>query len=352
MATKYEHFDQLLEQLTDESEPIVFSRLYPLSDLHGEELEKLGTALDAVTPERRRRLMRSLIELAETSFEVNFDAIFRRYLDDADAGVRAAAVDGLWENESAALIGPFLTMLRSDPSPQVRAAAATGLGHYVLAGELEKLDQPVQARILTDLLTVLALKDESVEVRRRALESAAYACLPEVLDAVEVAYYDEDEAMRLSAVVGMGRSCDRHWQSILLAELESPVPAMRYSAAVAAGDLELREAVPLLTQMLHDPDRQVYNASIWALGQIGGKEAQEALEAAYDEADEDAQAAIDEALAEQALSAGDVDFALYDVEGETGEDLTEVDSEDWDSDDTGDDAGEDTGEDAGDLPVE
>ncbi len=336
MPTKHDDFDRLLEQLSDETMPIVMSRLYPLSDLRGEELERLSSVVDAATPERRRHLMRSLIELAETSFEVNFDAIFRHYLDDDDGEVRAAAIDGLWENESAALIGPFLTMLRSDPSPRVRASAAAGLGRYVLAGELEKLDQPVQARILTDLLSVFGLKDESVEVRRRALESASYACIPEVLDAVEIAYSDEQEAMRLSAVVGMGRSCDRRWVDILLQELTSPTPAMRYNAAIAAGDLELREAVPLLTRMLRDPDREVYNASIWALGQIGGKQAQDALEAAYDEADEDAQAAIDDALAEQALSAGDVHFGLYDVESEAGEDLTEVDREDWDSDDTED----------------
>ena len=62
----------------------------------------------------RRRLVQAMAELAEATFEVNFDSIFRYSLDDPDARVRAVATDGLWESEDVALVGPLLAKLRAD----------------------------------------------------------------------------------------------------------------------------------------------------------------------------------------------------------------------------------------------
>ena len=270
---------------------------------------------------QRRRLIQGFVELAEASFQVNFDAIFRYCLNDPDDEVRAAAVDGLWENEDVALIGPLLTMLRSDPSSRVRAAAAMGLGRFVLASELEELEATVQARIMNELLTTIHLAEESIEVRRRAIESVAYVCAPEVTEALELAYYDEDERMRISAVMGMGRSCDKRWKEIVLAELESPSEAMRYEAALACGGLMLRAAVPTLARLLDDTDREVRDATIWSLGQIGGDQAKRVLMSAYEEADDDTRVILDEALAEQALLEGNVEFMLYELDEDHGDDL-------------------------------
>jgi HEAT repeat protein len=258
--------------------------------------------------------MRALVQLAEESFQVNFDAIFRRCLGSHDGEIRVAAIEGLWENEDVSLTGPLVSMLRSDPSAPVRAAAATALGRFVLAGELEQLDPPIQARLTAELLTAIHLKGEGLEVRRRALESVAYTCTPEVLEALETAYYHEDEQMRLSAMAGMGRSCDRRWTKIVLEELESDSAAMRYEAALASGNLALREAVPTLTRLLDDADPQVRDAVIWSLGQVGGDQAKQALLVALEDADEYTAAALEDALAEQALSDGDLDFPLYELD--------------------------------------
>lgn len=316
MLSRPEDPKKLLQQLAKQGEAVPFSQLYAFSDLSGEDLVAFRATWTTFPTDQRRRLMRALVELAEASFQVNFDAIFRHCLHDDDNEVRAAAIEGLWENEEAALIGPFLTMLRSDPSVRVRTAAASALGRYVLAGELENLEPPIQARIITDLLTTIHLVGESVEVRRRALESVAYACSQEVLTAIEMAYYDDDDQMRLSAIVGMGRSCDQRWRDIILEELENTSPAMRYEAALASGELRLRKAVPTLARLLEDADVQVRHASIWALGQIGGTQAKELLLADYDLADADTRAAIEDALAEQALTEGDLDFVLYQIEGD------------------------------------
>jgi hypothetical protein len=48
------------------------------------------------------------------------------------------------------------------------------------------------------------------------------------------------------------------------------------------------------------------------LGQIGGPQAKQVLTNAYDSADEDTEIALDDALAELALSEGELDLTLYD----------------------------------------
>jgi HEAT repeat protein len=252
------------------------------------------------------------------------------------------AINGLWEHEDTALIGPLIAMLRADPSARVRATAASGLGRFVLAGELEQLAEPIQARILSELLTTIHLANESVEVRRRAIESAAYSCTPEMNEVLEIAYYDDDESMRISAITGMGRSCDRRWGGQVLRELQSDSNAMRYEAALASGELGLRQAIPLLAELMQDADRQIADASIWALGQIGGGRAKELLMEAYESADEDTLEVLDEALAEHALADGDLDFVLYSLEeDEYGETIDEDMLVLWSAEDLDDDVEQD-----------
>jgi HEAT repeat protein len=101
---------------------------------------------------------------------------------------------------------------------------------------------------------------------------------------------------------------------------------MRFQAAWTSGELMLREAVPILAQLIHDPDRQICNATIWALGQIGGSQAKQILISFYRAADEDIRIAIDEALAELALAEGDLEFPLYNFD--------KLDKHDWPDDES------------------
>jgi HEAT repeat protein len=337
MASEANDLKEILRRLGEKPGALPFSRLYAFSDLADENLADFCAAWDTFPTAQRQRLIHSLVELAEASFQVNFDAIFFYCLNDPDDKVRAATIDGLWENKDIALLGRLLSILRNDPSALARAAAATGLGRYVLAGELEELDPPVQARIMIELLTTIHLADESINVRRRAIESAAYACTSEVMETLEIAYYDEDEEMRISAIVGMGRSCDDRWKDIVLTEIESTSAAMRYEAALACGGLMLREAVPILNRLLDDADPQIRDASIWSLGQISGGQAKQALMAAYEDADEDTRAILDDALAEQALSEGNLEFLLYELDKDDGDDeILTLRSQDDEIEDEGD----------------
>jgi hypothetical protein len=132
----------------------------------------------------------------------------------------------------------------------------------------------------------------------------------------------------------MGRSCDLRWQKIILTELQSDAPSMRYEAALAAGEMMLRSAVPILARLIEDADAEVRDASIWALGQIGGQQAKDILLDALEDADDYTASAIEEALAEQALIEGEIDFTLYAVDPDSEdvlwlgeEDVADLDEE-------------------------
>ena len=45
--------------------------------------------------------------------------------------------------------------------------------------------------------------------------------------------------MRQSALFAMGRTADSRWAKVVLSELESHEPAMRFEAAQAAGEMGL-----------------------------------------------------------------------------------------------------------------
>ncbi|HID86280.1 MAG TPA: hypothetical protein EYP55_02750 [Anaerolineae bacterium] len=307
-------FEEILEQVGDSQKPLSVSRLYGLSGATVTEMAVFARRWPQIEVERRRKIIRSLVEIAEASFEVNFDPIFRHCLTDEDAQVRAQAIDGLWEDEDTALIEPLVRLLRGDPSVLVRASAAMALGKYVLQAELEELEEGHAAVVRTALLDVIRDLGEDVEVRRRAVESIAYAGDEEVRGIIETAYYAAEEKMRVSALFAMGRSADPYWQETVLLELNNPNPEMRYEAARACGELEHREAVPALIELIEDPDREVQEAAIWALGQIGGGEAHRALQICCQSGDEFVREVAEEALAELEFSRGFLDLPLYELD--------------------------------------
>jgi HEAT repeat protein len=289
-------FEELLQKIGDTESRLSISSLYNLSGMDRAETRLFQRAWPSIAIERRRQIINFLVEIAETSFEVNFGQVFRFCLGDEDEKVREAAIEGLWEDCDTALISPLITLLRDDPSISVRAGAAAALGRYVLLGELDKIKARRLARVQEALLETIRSPIEDLEVRRRAVEAIAYSSTEGVREIIETAYYDEDERMRTSAVFAMGRSADLHWSDLVISELESSNPEMRYEAAMACGELELTTAIPLLAILVNDADREVLEAAIWALGQIGGNESRRILYDCYREDDEFLCEAVEEAL--------------------------------------------------------
>ena len=306
-------FEELLLQISDTENRLSISSLYCLSGMDRDEMLLFQEAWRSMAVERRRQIINFLMEVAEASFEVNFGLVFRFCLGDEDEEVRAAAIEGLWEDHDPALLNPLISLLRDDPSISVRAGAAAALGRYVLLGELDKIKARPFALVREALLETIHSSFEDPTVRQRAIESIAYSGDEGVREIIEAAYYHEDQRMRTSAVFAMGRSADPYWSDLVINELQSSRPEMRYEAAMASGELELAAATPLLANLVNDPDREVLGAAIWALGQIGGNEARRILYDCYREGDEFLCEAVEEALEQLEFMRGVLDISLDDL---------------------------------------
>ena len=270
--------DALLDELRESAEMPHPASLYHFSSLEAEDVARVCEMWPCLPGELRHRLIIRLVELAEVDFEVDFGAIFRLGLEDENAEVRTAAVEGLWEDEDVRLVPLLAARLREDEAVTVRAAAATSLGRFILMGELDKIRPAPHTLTYEALLAACQDADEHMEVRRRALESLAYVGNETIAELIREAYAAPEEKKHISAVFAMGRSADTRWARYVQQELFSPNPELRYEAARACGELQLSEAVPELQELADDVDPEVQEAALWALGQIGSDEAQEILE--------------------------------------------------------------------------
>ncbi len=327
-------FEKYLNQIA--ADPTLHtSSLYALSKMDKTSLEILERVWPTIDTQRRRDIMAELVEIAEANFEVYFDPVFLLGLGDEDAEVRAVAISGLWEHENPRLINPLIHLLRHDPAARVRAAAANALGRFVYLAELEEIDQEYEGVLKEALRGKIYQANEEIDVRRRAIEAIAYASSDaEVNGIIEGAYYDEDEKMQVSAIFAMGRSADSRWRPQVVAELENPNTEIRFEAARASGELELRDAVPKLIELIdQDPDLEVQEMAIWALGRIGGPVAREALEMCMESDIVALAQAAEEAMDE--LNLFDDNLLLYDFDEnddlETWDDPEEAGKEEFDA---------------------
>ncbi len=300
-------FAQSLQHITSE-EPLTGALLYGLSMMNKEDLLEFESLWPDIDSDRRRVIVQQLVDIAEQSFEVDFDPIFLLALKDPDSEVQAIAIGGLWEDESSDLIPSFVYLLKQGQTSKVKAAAATALGRYIYLGELEEIDDTALMVVEQALLETIRQPDEDIEVIRRAIEAIAFSSREGIEQIIENAYYHEDERMRVSAVFSMGRSYNSKWESIILTELDNANPAIRFEAVRACGELELKAAVDQLIELIDiEADSAVLQNAVWSLGQIGGFKAQELLEHLTESPDEAISTVAEEALNELLLFSGLMD---------------------------------------------
>ena len=299
-----------LAELSDESKPLVSSKLANLSATSQEELVLFLEAWAEIGFERRRQIASQLVGLAEEDPKLNFDDIFHACLRDPDEIVRVRAIEGLWEYENHSLIDTFINMLREDRQESVRAAAALALGRFALLAELGQLRPDDGAKVEKALAEVIDDQEEQLGVRRRAVEAIATFSLPEVTEIIQEAYQSDDDQMRVSAIYAMGRNSDPAWLPTLVKELSNPDTEMRFEAAGAYGELGGEEAVPHLVRLIYDLDAQVQLSAIAALGKIGGNEAGAALRECLNHTAEHIRGAAEDALEELGFSKDPFSFRI------------------------------------------
>ena len=283
-----------VSELGDESSPVKRSGLLQLSSLTRDDVRDFRRHWRAVGKDRRREILAALLDLSEDNLELDFSAIFRTCLSDDCEQVREQATRGLLESDDRAIIRPLIGLLKGDPAPKVRAAAAISLSKFADLAQQGKLMSRDEQRIREALLAVIAAAEEDADVRRRAIEAIGSFDTPETTDIVRAAYASANSAMRQSAIYAMGRSSNSDWLPIALRELGAADPAIRYEAANACGLLGDEATIPYIAALIRDEDIEVQCAAAIALGNIGGPTAKRALRRALDAGDD----ALTEAAAE------------------------------------------------------
>jgi HEAT repeat protein len=307
-------FETLLDILSDESQEIPTDDLNLLSDLDVERLELFARAWHSFPAQRKQALIHKLGELADANIELSYTPINLIGLRDNDPEVRRISLRNLWEYDDPGLVPKLIQVLSEDSSPQVRATAAKALGNYMLLGAVRDLSPQLVEQIELCLIAGLE-NDDTTEIRQNCLESLGYSSSESITAVIENAYSSTDEDLKLSAIVAMGRTVDSDWAPIIIEELNNHSPAIRAEAARSAGELEARETIEPLIDLLDDVDVVVRGNAVWALGQIGGDEAQAALEN-YDVSIEDDEfvTILADAIDHLAFVSGSIDLLIPDID--------------------------------------
>ncbi|MGC8873718.1 MAG: HEAT repeat domain-containing protein [Chloroflexia bacterium] len=286
-----------LAEILNEGRPLSHRRLARLSNLNGEELAAFREAWQTTSPERRLRVVSSLLELTEDNTDLNFREVFFVCLRDDQPRVRAAAIEGLWDDESRSFLEHLLVLASDDPSPAVRSQALLALTRFTYLIETTDYFQEFRQTVHDLLLAVWRDGSAPVEVRRRAIEAVSYLSdSAEVEEAIAESYRAAEREMRVSAIHAMGHHMGERWLPAIAQELGSEDPEMRYEAAQASGEMANPELVPYLAPLLDDEDHEVARAAIWALGEIGGAQARRLLERCLLAEEDDIREAAEEAL--------------------------------------------------------
>src|SRR5258707_12655444 len=130
-------FDELLTVLADANAPLPAAAIYALSSINSEDFRRLTSNWGAFPVNRRITLMRRIVEVTETNFDMDFSEVRRLALTDLNDEMREIAVDSAWIDESVEMCNRLITMAWADVASRVRAAAVSAVGQYILTVELE-----------------------------------------------------------------------------------------------------------------------------------------------------------------------------------------------------------------------
>jgi hypothetical protein len=271
MSKSPSKFNDVLEALENYNQPFPNRLMRDFSDLTPVNLHELKNFWPSIKTERKVSLLEDLENIAESDTLVSFDEFAKYTLTDPDPAVRVLSIRLLWECEDPRLITTFTEMMLSDNEEDVRAAAASAMGKYVLLGELDSITESLRISSVQNLIDVVK-GDDLPMVRRRALESLGYSSHPKVADLILQATEQKDSQWMTSALYAIARSADDKWSNIVINHLDSKDSEVLFEAIRAAGELELEDARDTLLEKLDEitDDEDLRLAVIWSLSQIGG----------------------------------------------------------------------------------
>jgi len=226
----------------------------------------------------------------------------------ADAAERKAAAElaGDYTVISDALALGLLTVVRDElESLDLRSTAVIALGpaleHADMMGFEDEDDVLISERLfhrLQDTLQKLYMQaDLPKELRQRILEASVRAPQKWHHEVVRSAYGSDDPAWRLTAVFCMGYIGG--FDSQILEALQNPDPLVHYHAVCAAGNWEVDEAWPHISELVRSDrtDKDLRIAAIGAVAAIRPEEAGGLFNDLIESEDEELVEAVFEALA-------------------------------------------------------
>jgi len=335
MSENTTNFTHILEALANYDQPFPPRMLRSFSDIPLPQLRLLRTVWPEIKRERKISLFEDLETIAESDTLVSFDELAKMALVDADSAVRVLAIRLLWECEETRLLPLFTDMMLSDPAEDVRAAAASALGKFVLFGELDAIPETMKIANLQNLLDVTSGEDLPM-VRRRALESLGFSSHQKIPELIQTALSTNETQWVTSALYAIGRSADERWSDTVLQCFDSNDSEILFEAIRAAGELQLEEARDLLIDKLDETneDQELRFAIIWSLSQIGGEISKKKLEELLEKSTDDEEIDWVEKALENIELGGQlesIDMLEYDP------DETDLDDEDLEDDEGEDD---------------
>ena len=270
---------------------------------------------------RRQALLEDLEQLADDNYLLSYEQICRIAIDDDDPRVRFLAIRPLVIYEPTDLITKILGILETDSDENVRAVCASTLGKFVYLGEIEDIPAKTKDKIVDCLLRVTQGQDVR-EVRRRALEALGYTNRPEIPDLIKKAIVSEETDWLVSALFAIGRTYDSRWSPNVIQMLRHQSPAIRFEAARSAGELEIKDAVRDLMELLDDTDEDTRLAATWSLSQIGGEGVKKTLEKQLKAANSHEEAKIAQDALDNLLFNEDMElFGLLEFSDDDDDDL-------------------------------
>jgi len=295
-----EHVARFVEQSTGRASGPV--EIEGLSDLDRSAAALLRERWTEIPSANRARLTQAMVVDAEENVERNYHRVFLIAIDDEEPETRRSAIEGLWGYEESDLLEHLLRHVEAEPDPAVRTAEVVALGRYAMLSELDELDESQTAR-LKDVLLRLADDDESLDVRRRAIESLGYFSGDDEVDfQIEEAYESGIHENRVSAIHAMGRQATTRWLDVCMENLSDSEPEIRFEAVTAVGVIGEPRSVSAIIDLISDPDAEVRLAAIGALGAIGGPMAVNTLRRLTSEDDPAVVEAAEDALEEAQIA--------------------------------------------------
>lgn len=320
-------FNQIIEALLDISTPFPPKYLHKFSDLQAENIDLLMKAWPNIDSERRAALLEDLENLHDSDTLISFEDLAFKLLKDSDSRIRLSALHLLEDCEDKRLIPILMDMMKNDLEETIKVEATDALGAFVYLGELEEIPAKLHHQVENALLGVYAASG-SIEIRRSVLESLGYSSRDEVPPLIQAAYESGDSHLRSSSLTAMGRSADLQWVDKVIENLASSDLEIQHEAILAAAELELPKARPILINLLNNPedqDVQIRRAAVYALAHIGGKEVHSFLVGLQNETKDDEESEfIASAIEYLDLTDGLDPFGLVTFDIQSEEDLDDI----------------------------